>query len=83
MTGETHMTQIVVDRSMLDKMQQATDGAEFVDESGTVVGLYVPSLPRSHTPNWMPPPLSDEELQRILSGPRHTTEEVLEHLRSL
>ena len=77
------MTQIVVDRTMLDKMQQATEGAEFVDESGTVVGIYVPSFPQSHAAGWMPPPLSEEELQRILSGPRHTTEEVLEHLRSL
>ena len=33
MTGETHMTQILVDRTMLDKMQQATEGAEFVDEN--------------------------------------------------
>ena len=83
MTGETHMTQILVDRTMRDKMLQATEGAEFVDDSGSVVGTYVPSLPQSHAPGWMPPPLSEEELERILSGPRYTTEEVLEHLRNL
>ena len=77
------MTQILVDRAMLEKMRQATDGAEFVDDTGSFVGTYLPPLPPSHEPGWVPPPLSADELQRILSGPRYTTEEVLEHLRSL
>ena len=77
------MTQIVVDRAMRDKMLQATDGAELVDDFGTVIGTFLPPLPQSHAAGWMPPPLSEDELQRILSGPRYTTEEVLEHLRSL
>ncbi|MBC7815427.1 MAG: hypothetical protein IAG10_00845 [Planctomycetaceae bacterium] len=77
------MTQILVDREMRDKMLRSLDGAEFVDDTGTVVGSYVPPLPPSYAPKWMPPPLSAEELERALSGPRYSTEEVLEHLRSL
>ena len=77
------MTQILVDRTMREKMLQSANGAEFVDDSGAFLGIYVPSLPPSYDPSWRPPPLSEEELQRALAGPRYSTEEVLEHLRSL
>lgn len=77
------MTQIVVDRAMRDKMLQATEGAELVDDFGTVIGTFLPQLPQSHPPGWLPLPLSSEELEQALSGPRYTTEEVFEHLRSL
>ena len=77
------MTQILVDRTMRDKMLQSVDGAEFVDDTGKFLGTYVPPLPPSYDPSWRPPPLSGEELQRALAGPYYSTEEVLEHLRSL
>ena len=77
------MTQILVDRAMRDKMLESLDGAEFVDDTGTVVGSYIPPLPPSYDSQWRPPPMSAEELERALSGPRYSTEEVLEHLRSL
>ena len=78
------MTQILVDRAMRDKMLQSVEGAEFVDDTGAIVGSYIPPLPPSYNPRWRPPPMSDEEYQRCLAEPGiYTTAEVLEHLRSL
>ena len=76
------MTQIVVDRELRDRLLQS-DSAEFVDEAGRVLGAFVSRRPVAYPPGVIPP-ISDEERQRLLAAPgRHTTEEVLEYLRSL
>ena len=70
--------------AMREKMLQSVDGAEFVDDSGTIVGSYIPPLPPSYDSQWRPPPMSAEEYQRRLAEPGiYTTTEVLEHLRSM
>ncbi len=77
------MTQILVDRAMRDKMLQSVDGAEFVDDSGTVIGVFISARPQEYDPGVIPP-INDKELQRLLAAPgRHSTEEVLAYLRSL
>ena len=78
------MTQVLIDRTLRDKWLQLQDGAELIDDTGSVVGSYIPPLPLSYDSQWRPPPMSAEEYQRRLAEPGiYTTAEVLEHLRSL
>lgn len=76
------MTQIVVDKALRDKLLQAST-IEFVDDTGKVLGSFISRRPVAYPPGVVPP-MSDEERQRRLSEPGiYTTEQVLEHLRSL
>ncbi len=49
------------------------------DESGEVLGRFVPDAGKPFTP----PPLSEDEIRRRLQGPRHSTAEVLAKLEKL
>jgi hypothetical protein len=76
------MTQIVVDKAMREKLLQSS-AVEFVDDTGMVLGSFTSGRPKAYPPGVVPP-MSDEERQRRLSEPGiYTTEQVLEHLRSL
>jgi hypothetical protein len=76
------MTRIIIDSELRDKLLQS-QSAEFVDDNGMVLGLFVSRPPVAYPPGVVPP-MSDEERQRRLAEPGiYTTEEVFEHLRSL
>lgn len=76
------MTQIVIDKELRDKLLQS-HRAEFVDDTGMIVGSFVSRPPVAYPPGVVPP-MSDEERQRRLAEPGiYTTEQVFEHLRSL
>lgn len=76
------MTQIVIDKELRDKLLQSRS-AEFVDETGMILGSFIAYQPPCYEPGVIPP-ISEEERQRLLAEPGlYTTEQVLEHLRSL
>ena len=76
------MTQIVIDKELREKLLQSPS-AEFVDDTGMVLGSFVSRPPVAYPPGVVPP-MSDEERQRRLAEPGiYSTEQVLEHLRSL
>ncbi len=76
------MTRIIVDKEMRAKLLQSAN-VEFVDDSGMILGSFVPQSVVSYDPR-QGPPISDEERERLYSEPGiYSTEEVLEHLRSL
>jgi hypothetical protein len=76
------MTQILVDQELRERLLQTT-AAELVDETGRILGSFVRSGPVSYPPGVVPP-ISEEERQQLLAAPGiYTTEQVLEHLRSL
>ena len=76
------MTQIVIDKELREKLLQSPS-AEFVDDTGMVLVAFVSRPPVAYPPGVVPP-MSDEERQRRLAEPGiYTTEQVLEHLRSL
>ena len=76
------MTQIVVNKEMRDKLLQSK-AVEFVDDTGAIIGEFISRRPVAYPPGVIPP-ISDEERQRLLAEPGiYTTEQVLEHLRSL
>ena len=76
------MTRIVVDQELREQLLQFKS-AEFVDDSGVVLGSFISQPPMAYPPGVIPP-MSDEERQRRLAEPGiYTTEQVLEHLRSL
>jgi hypothetical protein len=65
---------------LLNGLINSRDGVQLCDASGFTIGFFTPS------PDLVlePPPLSEEELdQREKEGPFYTTQEVLDHLRSL
>jgi hypothetical protein len=77
------MSAIVVDKVTGDKLRTANDVSEIRDESGKLLGRFVPApasiiyVVEGEIP-------SDEELDRQMrEGKRHTPEEVLQRLRSL
>ena len=76
------MTQIVVDKELREKLMQS-QFAEFVDDTGTVLGSFVSFLPKPMESDGAPP-ISDEERKRLYAEPGiFTTDQVLDRLRSL
>lgn len=77
------MTQIVINRQAGDQLQSVQDEVVVLSEDGRVLGVFHPVLQPPYPPELIPP-VSDEEMERAYADPRrYTTEEVLQHLRSL
>ena len=78
------MTQIVVDTNLSSQLLTLTQPAELCDQSGQVLGRFVPLINLSE---WEPlsPDISEAELDRRAKseGKRYTTAEVLAHLEKL
>ncbi len=74
------MVTIVVDAAIRDKLLAAADSeVELRDESGRVIGKYLPT--KIEYPDL---DVSNEELdRRMRESPRHTAEQVMERLRRL
>jgi hypothetical protein len=77
------MTRIVVDEELGKQLLSAKQPVELCDGSGRVLARVMPRLDLSkYGPK--EPPISEEELsRREKSDQWYTTEQVLEHLRSL
>lgn len=74
------MIRIVLDDEQAKAIIAAKDQVEVCDENGRVLGVIDRAIP--------PARFSEEEIARAkrnlaTPGPRYTTEQVLEHLRSL
>lgn len=77
------MGKIVIDAVLREKLQTVTQPVELCDESGQVLGRYIPALDLSQYEPWEPQ-ISEEELQRREKSEKwYTTAEVLAHLKSL
>jgi hypothetical protein len=78
------MIQVVVDATIRSKLQTVLCPVELCDETGKVLGRFIPQLDPAQ---WEPltPEISEEELQRRLKAneKRYTTAEVLAHLEKL
>jgi len=78
------MTQIVVDLAMQDRLRQADGIVDLCDAAGHVLGRFVPAgdvivaEPRE-------PQIDEQEIRRreLSAEPRHSTADVLDHLRRL
>jgi hypothetical protein len=78
------MNRIVIDANLPSVLLQAAEPAELCDESGRVIGRFLPQPdPAEYGP--LEPQVSEEELERRdrSNGKRYTTAEVLRHLESL
>jgi hypothetical protein len=73
------MTKVVVDETMRRLLPDLSRPLEFCDETGHVLGRFLPetAVVLGQTE---PPPLSEEELQRRKAEPAYTTAEVLAYL---
>jgi len=78
------MSPIVISDSLLAQLRQVDQPVDLCDETGRVIGAFVP---RVDPADWEPigPEISDEELlARVHSNERkYTTAELFEHLRRL
>ncbi len=76
------MTRIVLDGASASKLLNLTESVELCDESGCVLGQFLP-VPDLETLERALPELSEEELERRRHERSYTTEEVLAHLERL
>ena len=74
------MSAIVVTGNLRDQLKLQTEEAELRDESGNVIGRFVPLALKAPDLD-----ISDEEVRQLLAPDRkiYTTAEVLAHLKSL
>ncbi len=78
------MTKIIVDPSLRTKLDNLTQPVELCDESGRVLGRFLPTFDPSMYEG-LDPQISKEELQRRkqFKGKSYTTEEILAYLKKL
>ena len=76
------MTRIVLDANLRVKFMGFAQPLEVCDESGQVVGTFLPKVDYAAVERSRPP-LSDEELDRRNQSPSYTTAEVLARLETL
>jgi hypothetical protein len=69
------MTKVTVDATLQGKLNNLTHPVELCDESGRLVGQFIPNL--------VEPRLDEEELERREREPDFSTAEVLAHLEKL
>jgi hypothetical protein len=80
------MITLIADDAMLATLRQATGLAEVRDASGTIIGFFAPvSLERAHLYAQAAAQTDPAEVKRRKEsgGKTHTTQEVLDRLRSL
>jgi hypothetical protein len=80
------MNTLTADEAMLAILQQAKGLAEIRDVNGTIVGFFAPvSVERAHLYVQAAAQIDPQEIKRRkeAGGKTHTTQEVLDHLRSL
>jgi hypothetical protein len=77
------MSRIVVDAELRNRLLNLMEPLEFCDESGRVLGRFLPAGdPSEHPPSG--PEVGDEELERRAKSDKwYTTDEVLAHLEKL
>jgi hypothetical protein len=76
------MTRIIVDADMRVKLFGLMQPLELCDQSGQVLGRYIPAI-NPYRMESAQPQISEEELQRRESEPEFTTAEVLAYLEKL
>lgn len=80
------MTTLTADEALSGQLRQVNGLAEIRDASGTILGFFTPvSLERAHLYAQAAAQTDPTEVQRRkeAGGKTHTTQEVLDHLRSL
>jgi hypothetical protein len=73
------MTRVNLDAALLSKLFNLTQPLELCDESGRLLGRFIP-IPDLSRANGAEPQLSEEELQRREQEPDYSTAEVLGRL---
>ncbi len=76
------MTRITLDADTRKKLLNLTEPLDLCDETGRVLGTYVP-LETAADDDFDEPQLSEEEMRRRLKEPGFTTDEVIAYLESL
>jgi hypothetical protein len=78
------MTRITVDESLKNKLHKLEHPAELCDESGRILGQFLPAFNPDEYEG-LEPPISEEEIQARMKskGKTYSTAEVLAHLEKL
>lgn len=80
------MTGIRADQTTIDFLSQVRQPVEVQDGSGRVIGVFSPGTPeeaRLYLHAWLSLDPEDVRRQKQMSERTYTTQEVLEHLKSL
>lgn len=78
------MSRVLVNDTLRSLLHNLSEPLEFHDESGRVMGRFLPEIDLSDYEPWEPPPLTKEELQRrAQESESFTTTEMLAYLEKL
>ena len=78
------MSRVLVNDTLRSLLHNLSEPLEFYDDSGRVVGRFLPEFDLSEYEAWEPPPLSEEEYQRRAQETEsYTTAEVIAYLEKL
>jgi hypothetical protein len=77
------MTKVIVDETLLIKLQNLSQPLELCDKSGRVLGRVFPTLDLSEYEPWEPPITEEELRRREQETESYSTAEVLAYLESL
>jgi hypothetical protein len=79
------MSKIVIDASLRSLLQAVSQPVDLCDETGQVLGRFLPAVDLSSQYEVVEPPISDEELDRLSRSNEktYTTAEVLAYLEKL
>lgn len=78
------MTRITINETFRSLLDNVIEPVELCDESGNVLGRFMPKFDPSKV-EWLTPDISEEELQRRMNSDerRYSTAEVIAYLENL
>jgi hypothetical protein len=77
------MALVTLDAPTSAKFRDQSQSVVVQDETGRVLGRFFPQLTAEQWKELDPPPITEEEMQQLLSEPTYTTAEVICYLESL
>lgn len=80
------MTRVTVDAQLQQLLLNFTKPLELCDESGSIVGKFIPAMPHIAEDEWidLTPDLTDEELEKeIDSGEGYSTQEIIDEIKRM
>jgi hypothetical protein len=80
---EIEMAVVTLDATTSAKFRSQRQSVVVQDEFGHVLGRFFPQMTADELRKLEPPPIGEEEMQRLLAEPTYTTAEVLTYLESL
>ena len=77
------MTKVLLDAALRSRLHDLSEPMEFCDEGGRMIGCFFPAPEILLGDRAEPPPLSQQEIDRLEKEPDYSTAEVFAYLEKL